>query len=131
MSRIRRLALGVTLALSITTASYADSIAYLSFNTSSGGVKKSSEFTRSGQYMYVCGDVFSGTTTHILKAKLIREIEWLPDTVQREVRPYYRDARVCSYQGFVGSQGEWYYSQAEWVDEGSASHNGSVYVERR
>jgi hypothetical protein len=121
---------GTLVATAIASAGYAETVGNVTFSTANGGSKHSGLFTRNGNYMYVCGDIINGTTPHTLKSKLIREIDWLPDTVRREVWSYYLDPKRCSSPGFLGSSGEWYDNQAEWVDEGSAAHSGSTRTER-
>lgn len=130
MGRLLRVVGATLTATAIASAGYAATVGSIRFTTANTGSKQSALFTRNDKYMYVCGDIIGGTTTHTLKAKLIREIDWLPDTVQREKWVYYLDPKLCSSPGFQGSYGEFYYNQAEWVDEGSTSHSGYVRTER-
>lgn len=122
-------AVAALMMMGLTGTSYAASWYYIGgkyFNTSSSaGSWDSGRFGPQGAALYTCGDV-AGSLTAVVDVRLVRDIEWSPDTTQRSFKAYYNDPAACTTPGFWGSRGESYYTQVIWQRVGS--YDGWVHT---
>ncbi|GAB3060262.1 hypothetical protein GCM10027053_23050 [Intrasporangium mesophilum] len=113
--------------MSATGISYASAItaSYFTWTTRSSGSAESSRFGPRNP-MKLCADVQGSSSSQQLHTYLMRDIQFLPDPIQRQYWPLYKDPYGCAV-AFNGSANEGYYTSVTWFSE-SVSHNGFVQV---
>ena len=99
---------------------------YFTFSTRSSGSADSPTFGPLNP-MRLCSDVQNSTSSTLLYSRLMRNLQFSPDPVQRDYWPTYSAAYGCNPNTFNGSSGEGYYTSASWASE-STGHPGFVQI---
>jgi hypothetical protein len=92
------------------------------FTTASSGSKTSDAHTRSGS-LYARGDISNSSTLASYAVQIRRDIDFVPDAIQRSVSTTYNATTACT-SSFTASSGEGCYNRGAWTVAENPSHSG-------